>query len=145
MCIIHLECIDKFTWALDRDIVCIVTKISLQTAFLQYFTNIMVLKPSKNMKFFVKSFYTHSSQYPSLNTHKRPHSSLTNCKLLRLWLEIFLFVNHQIHHSALYAHFWVSCCVMQWPLDKTEYYIGHSLLIFVISLLYVLVATNQWQ
>ena len=83
--IIFLKSINKFTWALDRDILCIMTKITLLTAFLQYFANIIVLRPSKNMKIFVESFYTCASQYKLFNTH-----------IIKYWL-----LSHSKVHSGI--------------------------------------------
>jgi hypothetical protein len=45
---------------MDRDILCMVTKISLLIAFLQCFAKIIGLMPSKNLKFFVASFHTYT-------------------------------------------------------------------------------------
>ena len=99
---------NKFTWALDRDILCMVTKISILTDFLPYFANIIGLRLTKNMNFF-----QHLSIHIPNNIYYRNH--LNDCipvlQMANYWSsdQIFSFLGMA---QPVIQHFML---VYSWP------------------------------
>ena len=94
---------NKFTWCLERDILYMAIKISLLTTFWQYFANIIGLRPSKNIKYFVYYFIHVPSKvhYWIHINYCIPALQVANYWSGDWW---FSFWGIQIHHSTLCWH-----------------------------------------